>query len=205
MKEIRGWFDYHGITTQQHEDIGEKLTTLFETVQPSQILEIGTACGGLTVLMRNILNQINLKNCLIRSYDVNPEHNRSILLGLIDEGENINFRLENIFNSDYSELKENSDIPDFIRNPGVTIVMCDGGSKLKEVNILSKFLKKGDIIMAHDYSPTTDFFEENIKGKVWNWHELEESDIQDAIVPNNLIPFLQEDMQEVVWMCKIRS
>lgn len=205
MKEIRGWFDYHGITTQQHEDIGEKLTTLFETVQPSQILEIGTACGGLTVLMRNILNQINLKNCLIRSYDVNPEHNRSILLGLIDEGENINFRLENIFNSDYSELKENCDISDFIRNPGTTIVMCDGGSKLKEVNILSKFLKKGDIIMAHDYSPTTDFFEENIKGKVWNWHELEESDIQDAIVPNNLIPFLQDDMQEVVWMCKIRS
>ena len=57
-------------------------------------------------------------------------------------------------------------VTNMILNGGKTLVLCDGGNKINEFNFYSDFIKNGDIIMAHDYSESTEFFNENINEKI---------------------------------------
>ena len=204
MNTITGWHPYKGTTTLQHEDIATHLKVLFKTIKPSQVLEIGTSYGGLTLLVRDLLDEVGLTECDFRSYDV-METNRFHLEEAINNGAKIDFRIKNVFNHQYDALTEVDEIKNYIKQSGPTIILCDGGSKKNEFNILSPYLKTGDIIMAHDYSPTTEYFEEHINNKVWNWHEIQESDIQESASKYNLEPFMQDDFQKVVWVCKIKN
>jgi cephalosporin hydroxylase len=204
MSEITGWYPYKGTTTLQHADIATPLKALFETIKPSQVLEIGTSYGGLTLLVRDLLDEVDLKESNFRTYDV-METNRFHLKEAIDNGSKIDFRIKNIFNNQYDTLIEIDEIKNYIEQPGPTIVMCDGGSKKNEFNILSPYLKPGDIIMAHDYSPSLEYFEEHINNKIWSWHEIQDSDIQESVEKYALEPFMQEEFQKVVWVCKIKK
>lgn len=203
MKEIKGWHSYNGTTVLQHEDAHIYFKKLFEDIKPSQVLEIGTSYGGLTLLIRDLLDVVGLTNCDLRSYDV-IETNRYYLQSAIDQGAKIDLRIKNVFNHIYDDLIEEKEISDYIQQPGPSIVLCDGGSKKNEHNIICKYMKSGDVIMAHDYSPTQEYFEKYINGKVWNWHEIQDSDIEEYCVKYNLIPHMQEDFQKVVWSCKIK-
>ena len=189
MSEITGWYPYKGTTTLQHEDIATPLKKLFETIKPSQVLEIGTSYGGLTLLVRDLLDEVGLKNTDFRSYDV-METNRFHLEEAIKNGSKIDFRIKNIFNYPYSELVEVDEIKELLHRPGPSIIMCDGGSKKNEFKILSPFLRPGDIIMAHDYSPSSEYFETHINNKVWNWLEIQDLDIQESVEKYNLEPFM---------------
>ena len=204
MTDISGWFSYKGTTCMQHKDVGDKLKILFENKKPSRVLEIGTASGGLTLLLRDVLDECNLENCDIRSYDVG-ESSRYHLLEAINNGARIDFRLENLFNHPYDDLLNYDDVPKYIQQEGVTIVMCDGGSKKSEFRIFSKYLKPGDIIMAHDYSSTVEYFENFIYGKIWNWCEIYDSDIENVVKEHNLEPYMKDEFQDVVWACKIKK
>jgi cephalosporin hydroxylase len=202
IKDVTGWYTYKGTTTLQHEKIEEKLEKLFSLARPSQVLEIGTSYGGLSLMIRDILDKVGLPSSRFRTYEVLETH-RYYLEEAIKAGEDIDFRLKNVFNQPYTDLSEEyvEEIREYIQRDGVTIVMCDGGSKRNEVNTLSRFLKSGDVIMAHDYSPNSEYFEAHINGKVWNWHEIEDAHIQEAVDKYSLEPYLQEDFQEVVWVC----
>ena len=197
MKDISGWYAYRGTTTLQHENIAIPLKKLFETVNPCQVLEIGTSYGGLTLLLRDLLDEVGLVNSDLRSYDV-LETDRYWLKNAIENGAKIDFRVKNIFNHMYDQVVEEVELTDFIHRDGCTIILCDGGSKKNEFNILSKYLRSGDIIMAHDYSPNPEYFEQYIRNEVWNWHEIQDSDIKDTVDQYNLEPFMQEDFQQVV-------
>jgi len=48
---ISGFFGYKGITTMQHNDVISPFRKLFNDTNPTQILEIGTSYGGLTMIM----------------------------------------------------------------------------------------------------------------------------------------------------------
>jgi len=93
----------------------------------------------------------------------------------------------------------------FIQQEGVTIVLCDGGYKIGEFNILSKYIKPEDFILAHDYASTDEFFDEYINMKFWNWHEIQDSDIQESVEKHNLKPFMQDEFTKAVWVCKIKK
>lgn len=205
MTTVTGWFPYKGTTTHQHSDVGSKFELLLDSVKPSQVLEIGTANGGLTLLLRDTLDKLALSSTSVRSYDVNPDHSRVELTREIKQGANIEFILKNIFNHPYDALIETEEIIEYIQRPGTTVVMCDGGSKKNEFRVLAPFLKVGDIIMAHDYAPNEEYFLEFIDGKIWNWLEIQDSDIETTVVEYNLQPYMQEEMQKVVWVCKIKS
>jgi hypothetical protein len=132
------------------------------------------------------------------------ETNRHWLDEAINNGAKIDFRIKNVFNQPYSDLdiQHVEEVKSFIQQSGTTIVMCDGGSKRNEFNILTPFLKSGDIIMAHDYAPNSEYFETYINGKVWNWHEIEDAHIAECSQKYELEPYLQEEFQKVVWVCK---
>jgi cephalosporin hydroxylase len=204
MSDISGWYPYKGTTTLQHTTIATPLKSLFETIKPAQVLEIGTSYGGLTLLVRDLLDEIGLTDCDFRSYDV-METNRFHLEEAIKNGAKVDFRIKNVFNHQYDALVEVDEMKDYIQQTGPTIILCDGGSKKNEFNILSPYLKEGDIIMAHDYSPNSEYFEEHINNKVWNWLEIQDSDIQESVEKYNLEPFMQENFQQVVWVCKIKK
>jgi hypothetical protein len=202
MNNISGWFSYDGIIVQQHNDVGVIFNSLFTKLKPSRILEIGTASGGLTLVLRNILDELNLNNTQLRSYDVDEKHQLS---SHIQNGCNIQVLIKNVFNYNYDQLIEPNEIESYIKQDGLTLILCDGGSKKNEFRLLSPFLKKGDIIMAHDYAPNENYFNENIKGKIWNWLEIQDSDINETCEEYNLKPFMEDDFRSIVWVCKIKE
>jgi len=199
---ITGFFIYRNLTTMQHTSVEEKFTKLITEIKPIKVLEIGTSSGGLTLLLRDILDKNGLESTRLVSYDVNDP---VYLRHYVNEGSKIELRVENIFNHQYDKLENGQEVIDIITSEGTTLVLCDGGSKKNEFRVLSDYLKVGDVIMAHDYSPNETYFQEHINNKVWNWLEIQDTDINESCVKNNLVPFMEEDFRQVVWACKIKQ
>jgi hypothetical protein len=63
-------------------------------------------------------------------------------------------------------------------------------------------MKSGDFIMAHDYAENKEVFEEKIKGKIWNWHEISDSDVSQSCIDNNLEIYDKDTFENVVWTCR---
>jgi hypothetical protein len=55
--------------------------------------------------------------------------------------------------------------------------------------------------MAHDYAPSAEYFEEYMKDKIWNWMEIQDSDIQQSIDKYNINNYMEEDFRDVAWYC----
>jgi predicted O-methyltransferase YrrM len=200
--DITGFFVYRNLTTMQHSSVEEKFLKLITTLKPTKVLEIGTSSGGLTLMLRDILDTNGLKSTRLVSYDINdPKYLRHYL----DEGTNIELKIESVFNHAYDKLENGQEVIDLISSEGTTLVLCDGGNKKNEFKILSDYLKIGDVIMAHDYAPNEKYFQEHIHGKIWNWLEIQDSDISDACLENNLVPYMDDDFKQVVWVCKIKE
>jgi hypothetical protein len=186
-----------GLAAQQHHEAFFVFYDVLKMIRPSNILEIGTALGGFTEFLCLACKDLNI-DCKILSYDIN---NRSWYNEIEQKGATI--KVENIFFNDYTEVKQEA--IDFIKNDGLTLVLCDGGNKIGEFNILSKFLKENDIIMAHDYASSIEYFNSEIRGKRWNWHEIEYSNIKEACEKNNLSPFMKEKFDPIVWCCFMKE
>ena len=199
---ITGFFNYRNLTTMQHTLIKEKFLKLLTELKPVKIIEIGTSSGGLTLLLRDILDGNGLEKTRLISYDVNePSHLRHY----VNKGSKIELKIENIFNNQYDKLENGQEVIDIITSKGTTLILCDGGSKKNEFRLLSDYLKVGDVIMAHDYSPNETYFQEHINNKVWNWLEIQDNDINESCEKNNLLPYMEDDFRQVVWVCKIKK
>lgn len=166
-------------------------------IKPDRILEIGTAMGGFTQFLHIITKELNLGTQIL-SYDIaeRPWYNQ-----MIEEG--IDVRVENIFNENWTEI-----LPypkEFIEKEGVIVVLCDGGLKKNEFNLLSNYLKKGDFILAHDYAEDRKDFENRVYKKIWNWFEIQNNDIIDSCVRNNLSYYKKELFESAAWTCRIKN
>jgi cephalosporin hydroxylase len=203
MGYFKGHTTYHstilkeGYTAQQRYYAFSAFGELFKKTVPSRVLEIGTSFGGTTQFIREKLNELHLESSEVRSYDVNEKK-------WYDKQRNtgIDIRIENIFSKSYKELINPDDVKEFIAREGTTIVLCDGGSKKDEFRLLAQFLKRGDIIMAHDYIDTQENFTENYYDKIWNWREIGIEHIQPVCDEYSLVPFMQEEFNEAVWACR---
>lgn len=181
-------------TAQQFHEVYQVFYDFIGKEKPKRIIEIGTSMGGFINFVKEVTKELNL-DTYVRSYDINefPWYK-----DFRDNG--VDILVENVFNGNYSSVKK--DLIDLIQEHGKTIVLCDGGYKTGEFNILSKYLKSGDIIMAHDYAPNKEYFDNYMYGKIWNWLEIQDSDIQQAVIENNLEPYDQEEFVKVAWVCK---
>lgn len=96
------------------------------------IIEIGTGRGGFT----DFLASHKVRTI---SYDIESDRNLSNLP--------LDFRIGDCLSSDIiNEIKKE------IEGANKVLFLCDGGSKEKEMEIYSTFLKSGSHIMCHDYS-----------------------------------------------------
>jgi len=182
------------LACMQNNNVFDVFDTFISDIKPARVLEIGTALAGLTCYIKTLLQKYTPDSEIV-SYDV---LDRNWFDELREKG--VNIKIEDIFSENYSVVKDN--VIEFIKSPGTTVVLCDGGSKAKEFNILSNYLKKGDFILAHDYSITIDYFYENINKKLWNWCEILESDIADSVTRNNLVDYKNKLFNKAVWTCK---
>ena len=187
---------FRGHTAQQSHNAYEVFYDFIKEVRPKQILEIGTALGGFTEFLKIIIDELGLSTTIL-SYDISerPWYNQ-----MIEKG--IDVRVENIFSDDWNTVKQ--EVIDYIKKDGVTIVLCDGGWKIGEFKVLSKYIKDGDFILAHDYSESKEIYETEIRNKIWNWCEITEDDISSAVSENNLKSFNQDKFSKAVWVCKVK-
>ena len=196
LEENDGLSSYMGMASQQNHNAYEVFYNFLNEIKPKRILEIGTALGGFTQFLNKVSKESNL-DVNILSYDI---HRMNWYDTMVDEG--IDVRVENIFNNDYSSVSQ--EIIDFIKEDGVTIVLCDGGNKVGEFNLLSNYIKDGDFIMAHDYADNRENFDTNFNRKIWNWHEIQDSNINESCLRNNLKSYNKEIFDSVVWVCKVK-
>ena len=178
---------YKNYIAQQHPNTWEIFEYFLQEENFDLIIEIGTGLGGLTEFIHDLGHKII-------SYDIGNScgtHDR-----LFEKG--LDIRHKNLFISDYTIL--DNELIDLLKN-GKILVLCDGLEKAKEINLISKYIKSGDIIMAHDYCVDVETFETLYKGKEWRFLELVESDI-NAI---GLTPYKQDTFKEIFWVCKIKN
>ena len=62
---------YKGLSIEQNPNIIDVFDTLISTYKPHRILEIGTFHGGLTLIIRDLLDLNELHNSDVLTYDVN--------------------------------------------------------------------------------------------------------------------------------------
>jgi hypothetical protein len=80
------------------------------------------------------------------------------------------------------------------------LLLCEGGNKRLEFQVFHKYLKNGDVIMAHDYAPNPVEFISNYKHKIWSWHEFQDS---FADFPN-LQPYMQDTFKDYAWCIRMK-
>ena len=72
---VKGHFIYENLIISQHESVGSVFDKLIKQIKPKRILEIGTADGGLTLMLKDLLNDNGLNNSIIRTYDILEQTN----------------------------------------------------------------------------------------------------------------------------------
>ncbi len=195
-----GLSSYNGWEAQQHHNAYEIFYNFLNKVKPKQILEIGTARGGLTQFISWAAKENNL-NTHILTFDIFIYRETSWFEEMANN--NVTVRIENVFSNDYTQVKQ--EVIDYIQQDGVTVVLCDGAEKIKEFNLLSGYLKSGDYILAHDYAETREVFEKQIQNKLWNWNEIDQEQINDSCVKYNLEKYNETEFESVVWTCRVKK
>ncbi|MDD5649604.1 MAG: CmcI family methyltransferase [Candidatus Nanoarchaeia archaeon] len=165
-------FEFLGFNLAQNENIPKVLNEFLLAVKPKTIIEIGTYYGGLSILFQMYAIAYD---CQFVTFDIKKlTENNKLFVRL-----NIDHRIADVFES--IDVIQN-----LIKNEGTSVVFCDGGNKIKEFSIFSKFLKPGDYILAHDYAKDMEYFENVMIGKIWNWIEITDKDIDATCLENNL-------------------
>lgn len=185
-------FTYRGVSVHQNGYVGDVFRALFRTFKPVKVLEIGTADGGLTILLRDLLDEAGLKKTDIWTCDPIVRDRPH----LMQPG--IMYYAADALNSTVLEYHVKY-------AEGPALVLCDGGNKPAEFNKYAAFLRSGDVIMAHDFAVDHDQFYTEMKDKHWNWWEIEDAQIRDACRKYELEPFMQSEFQRVAWCCRRKA
>lgn len=164
---------YNNVPIEQHSNVVDVFTTFLSRNTPARVIEIGTAFGGLTSLMVDLC-----PDAKIFTYD-----NRPILQTKLPP--RVTAKAMDAF-----EVED--EIARLIRAPGQVLLLCDGGNKVREFNTFAKYLKPGDLIMAHDY-------ESGICPE-WHWIEIRDADIMETVAQQGLDRCEPEIMGLAAWV-----
>lgn len=159
----------------------------FEHVPAARVIELGTNCGGFTVCLGIMGKQWDFQ---VTTFDTGDNPATGGRLGPWFDFLGISF-----YQADVLSEPAIHQISEMIKLPGVTVLACDNGNKIKEWNTYAKALKPGDCLLAHDIHPDCHEHRE-----VWGWGEIRVEDVKDSILEDDLWPFLYEEMAMGAWM-----
>lgn len=161
-------------------DIFPRFIKDFDTV-----IELGTFTGVFTKYLSMNVND----TAQIYTYDMNPGYRE------VGELSNTNFLV-----SDFLNPETIFEIKTLIRFGGRVLLLCDGGDKETEFKLYSRFLKKNDVVMLHDYEETPEEYE-MFKSRI-EWTTVSESrykNIEMYIDSLGLEKFMYEELKTVLW------
>jgi hypothetical protein len=161
-------------------------------VRVARVIEIGTGSGheGLSVLLQlYCLGQ----GADFVSYQAGGQPGQP---GLVDLFERL--RIDRRVRDLGHELVVR-EIAGEIQGDGVTLVVCDGPDKVREVETFADYLKPGDYILAHDYAPSREVFDRELRGRLWSWCEITDAQIRATIERNGLQPMLPDVLLTAAW------
>ena len=168
---------YRGLGLSQTEKVFDVFKPFLLKEKFKRIIEFGTGGGGLTLFLEDVTD------CDIYTFDTVKR------IKNINLFENVVFTYNDIFNKNLF-----NNIVNLIKMNGRVLLLCDNGNKIKEVNTFSKYLKKDDVIMAHDY-----FYNKHDKN-LWGSCEIMEKDVNTE----SLKPFYNKEFESIFWMSKIK-
>ena len=185
---------YKGYMACQRPEVFCVFNTFIKNERPNIIVEIGTCFGGLSLALHEICKERYIQ---FVTFDIVLN---DTLIDLKDKVKDINLRIENIFEE---TSRECYDVKDNFKNyledfSAPRLILCDGGNKIGEFNAFAKLMKKGDILMAHDFSYNIETFN---KDSAWGWKEIEESDITKSMQEYNLFYYKMHIWRPVAWCC----
>ena len=194
---------YKGILAQQNPNTFNEFEKFFNNETFDYVIEIGTSYGGLALFLhdQSLKHKFKFITYDWSGFKDGAWSNRIYQLKSTMPSGNLSFdyRDKNIF--------ENTDeIINILKN-NKCLLLCDGGDKPKEFNIFGKHLTSGSYIMAHDYASDETDFETNVRNKIWNWFEIQDSDIQETMNENNIVKSNYfDDFVLVAWIhCEKRD
>ncbi len=179
---------YKGLVTEQTSlAINTILPEILNQISPDNILEVGTAEGGLTTFLSD-----QCPNSEILTVEILDFYNYNFRKGVTSV-------VGNIFSDEILLI-----VSDFIKRPGVSLVLCDAGNKPKEFAFLANYLKVGDYIAAHDYCFSWSVFRSKFQNKIWNYCRITESHIQQICINHNLEDRFKIS-HEALWIIKQKT
>jgi hypothetical protein len=152
------------------------------------IVEIGSYNGGLS----SYIFDNRKENALFVSYDIDP----TINMVTNNQGRtDIDFRIGDCF-----EESVFNEIAELISKEGKTLLICDGGNKTREFNDFAQYLKKGDIVILHDYADDEVEFKEYTDYWQWPyWIETHFNDIKHTVEEQDLEKFEYSKFNFFLW------
>lgn len=186
-----GW-KFLGTPVFQNELVFSAMRFVIEQMpRPFRIVELGTAKGGLTWILRQLIPEEGVDLISVDITDKVPDTVKEMFgrFGVQQE-------ILNIF-SPAGEQKVRSWVEDSLP----VLLLCDNGNKVREVNMFASSLKVGDVIMCHDYAHDRKTYQEELKGKYWNCLEIQYSEIRQQLEKHNCMPFAEEQVKKAAWGC----
>ncbi len=192
------------IIAQQTKGVVNVFENFFNENEFDYVIEIGTSFGGLSLFLYEQSLNHNFKFITYDWFGFKDGEwsDRLDKLKKAWGGElKFDFRDKNVF-----EESTIDEIASILKN-NKCLLLCDGGDKPKEIQIYSEYLQDGSYIMGHDYAPTEDHFYADIKGKIWNWLELQDSDFEETMEKHNLHKSKKhyDKFKRVVWVCLVKG
>jgi cephalosporin hydroxylase len=183
-----------GLRMQQNRYAPMVIDHLLEENMPKVIIELGTRTGGLTSLLG--LWAYNANQSLDDKVEV-------ISVGLFDENYpapehkplmdifEVKFMEQDVFDKETIEFLSKK-----ISDPSKRcMVFCDA-VKIEEFNLYADFLKRGDIILAHDYAHDEEEFKWIQEKGLWSFCEIRFKNIEESCKKNNL-SYLNRDFTKL--------
>lgn len=209
-----GKFEFFGLPMSQVPKAMLYISNLLQLRNPTKILEFGTGRGGLSFLLGIYAV---LRNIQFKTYDqISPKEQFEVCVPPIPYLPEFYYSFLNNFfvKEDLRERQAKDEIIQEIKNTkGNIILFCDA-LKILEFAEFSPFLKKGDIILVHDYAKTH-------KGQEWQnvisstgWSAPQESwlerdvdgiNMKSVAEKYNIDYTILSDMENVIWFCGIKK
>ena len=165
-----------GLPVSQNAWTIAMFSNLLTDIPPYRIIELGTGNGGLSILL-----SLRVPPRHVHTYDLSDFRSGRVVDSHRKLG--IQFHQEDIWTNEPS-------IADLISQDGRTWLLCDGGDKTREVETFAQYLKKGDVIGAHDCCPKRD---------VWRWHEVDVPRVEEVARRYHLEPTGNQHAEKAAW------
>jgi hypothetical protein len=186
---------FFGLRMQQNLRAPYALDGLFrqlesEGVRVRRIIELGTGSGGLSVLLALYCLDVGAEFVTYDAHARALDNAAFVRLG-------IDLRVKDVRHAFVS-----AEIARAISSEGVTILVCDGGDKLADVNLFADHMKTGDLVLVHDYAASKEVFERDVRGQLWSWCEATDAGLRAPTERNDLRELMPELMHDAVWTCR---